>query len=598
MTKFIIYSYHSSLDEVIIGTSQQSYFEVPETKHIGFEVDDYNENITYQIMIGDFPINEPNIYRRRIGWPISSYLDGASGITPITLREQSTGAVLAQSVALVEADKLSTNTYKIMFDDIRRISVELLLDLVSKSRMTLSWNEPIQFNRVQPLTARLELSQIRRFWDRFAPILVDILEEPYIELRSSTTIRRIKPGEKFKPINLQYFVQLGLRNHDVIHSDRLFVLPTTMPDRNVQENKVVIGFIDILRRRMERSLKRARSERDQCISCLYNDENNNATLKRFLQRREEPKITKLQEIIESSEVVISEMRRIMYGFSIPVKVVSREKIFKCFERPIFSHHPKYSHAARLMRGFLRNTSIIVEQGDAEGAKPIETIFEQWVFFQVSAALQAAGLSCISHNSIFEPIARDRFSVDLDRNAAIEFEAPDKRIVRLRYEPTILPQHSAQGVDTLYRGQSSSPWIPDIVLEVLVPATGQRDYRLAYATVIDAKYTTARNVLSRLEDIAKYRNIRSLDTERQIARQVWVAAPIEAQLQPHDDSITWSSDGEINAKWDDFILGVIGTDPADPDQTSLILKAFIMGILKHAELYALSNNLGISDNFTA
>ncbi|MCV2868291.1 hypothetical protein OEW28_06580 [Defluviimonas sp. WL0002] len=73
-------------------------------------------------------------------------------------------------------------------------------------------------------------------------------------------------------------------------------------------------------------------------------------------------------------------------------------------------------------GFLNNTAIVVEQGDAEGAKSIETIFEPWVFFQVSAALQAAGLSCISHNSIFEPMARDRFSVDLDRNAAIDFEA--------------------------------------------------------------------------------------------------------------------------------------------------------------------------------
>ncbi|MEZ5782376.1 MAG: hypothetical protein R3D70_12260 [Rhizobiaceae bacterium] len=85
-----------------------------------------------------------------------------------------------------------------------------------------------------------------------------------------------------------------------------------------------------------------------------------------------------------------------------------------------------------MHAFLDTTAVVVEQGDAEGAKSIETIFEQWVFFQISAACQAAGLSCISHNSIFEPIARDRFSVDLDRNAAIDFLPP-----RWAYRPSPL-----------------------------------------------------------------------------------------------------------------------------------------------------------------
>src|SRR5690606_8315127 len=162
-------------------------------------------------------------------------------------------------------------------------------------------------------------------------------------------------------------------------------------------------------------------------------------------------------------------------------------------------------------------------------------------------------SCISHNSIFEPIARDRFSVDLDRNAAIDFEAPDKRIVRLRYEPTILPREAAQGMDSLYRGNSASPWTPDIVLEILAPSADLRDSRLAYAAVMDTKYTTAGNVWDRLEKIEKYREIRSVDTDGQIARQVWVVAPISASLQPRDGAVTWSTSSDVSADAFDVIL---------------------------------------------
>ena len=207
-----------------------------------------------------------------------------------------------------------------------------------------------------------------------------------------------------------------------------------------------------------------------------------------------------------------------------------------------------------------------------------------------AALRDAGLTCVSHNSIFEPIARDRFSVDLDRNAAITFEVPDKRIVRLRYEPTILPQHAAQGIDSIYRGMSESPWTPDIVLEILEPRDDPRDYRLVYAAVIDAKYTTARRTENRLEKIEKYREIRSVETGDQIARQVWVAAPVRASLQPRDEAITWSVAGDVSANPLDVILGIIGSDPGNPIGTRATLRAFVLGTLNHAEIFATAANV--------
>ncbi|EPY00976.1 nuclease domain-containing protein [Magnetospirillum fulvum] len=586
MTHFIIFSGGSTLIDLPLGNFRgETCFEAKETARIGFEVDDYDARVTYQIMIGDIPLSEePQERRTRLEWPASACLDGASGITPINLCDAKNGTVLARSIALVEPSKLSASAYRIMFDDMRRISVELLLDLISKSRLALSQGTPLRHGSVQPLTARLELSQIRRFWKRFSLILAEILEEPHVELRNSTTIRQPKRGERLNAGVLRRFAQQGLKARDAVRLGGLLELPTAMPNRDTRENRAIVGFIDLLRRRVERSLRSARAERDTRLAMLRSYGPDEAALTRFVQRREEPKIAKLQEIVDASERVVAEMRSTIRSFGASVNRIARQDFLKGFEGPIFRNHPRYSRASRLMRGFLNNTSIVVEQGDTEDAKSIETIFEQWIFFQISAALQEAGLSCISHNSIFEPIARDRFSVDLDRNAAIEFEAPDKRIVRLRYEPTILPRQAAQGIDAIYRGHSASPWTPDIVLEVLVPGADSREYRLAYAAVIDAKYTTAKNVWDRLEKIEKYREIRSVDTDSQIARQVWIAASIEASLRPRDEAVTWSAKGEVGANPFDVILGVIGADPADHDRTAAVLKAFVLGILNHAEAY--------------
>ncbi len=587
MTRFIVFTGRSTLLEIPVGGAQSvQSFEVQETTRIGFEVEDHDERVTYQITIGDIPIAEPPQERRsRLEWQASPCLDGASGVTPISLRDAATGEVLARTLALVEPSKLSEVAYDAMLEDMRRISVELLLDLISKSRLALAQLPSSGEAGVKPLTARLELSQIRRFWKRFSPVIADILEDPHTELRPIQTTRQLRPGERLTPDVLRRFAQRGLSAREAVRSGGLVELATTVQVRNTRENRVLVAFMDLLRRRVKRSLRRARSEREMRLAQKRSYGSADAALVRFIQLREDPKIARLREIVDACEGTMSEIHRAIQSFAVPVTRMGRQDFLASFNGPFFRSHPKYARAARLMLAFLNNTAIVVEQGDAEGAKSIETIFEQWVFFQVSAALQAAGLSCISHNSIFEPIARDRFSVDLDRNAAIDFEAGDKRIVRLRYEPTILPREAAQGMDSLYRGNSASPWTPDIVLEILAPSADLRDYRLAYAAVIDAKYTTVGNVWDRLEKIEKYREIRSVDTDGQIARQVWVVAPISASLQPRDGAVTWSTNGDVSADAFDVILGVLGADPADRDQTGATLKAFILGLLTHSAEYA-------------
>ena len=92
--------------------------------------------------------------------PASPCLDGASGVTPISLRDANGGDVLARVYALVEANKLSAIAYERMFDYMGKgISVELLLDLVSKSRVAVSGGLPLRRDSLRALTAQVELSQ-------------------------------------------------------------------------------------------------------------------------------------------------------------------------------------------------------------------------------------------------------------------------------------------------------------------------------------------------------------------------------------------------------------------------------------------------------
>ena len=272
-------------------------------------------------------------------------------------------------------------------------------------------------------------------------------------------VRRLQSGERLDRTVLRRFAERGLQAHQALRAGTLFELPTALPSRDTRENRVLVAFVNILRRRVERSLARAKGERETRYARLNAYGRTDIALSRFIQLREEPKIAKLQEIIENAEVLLSEIRRAIRTFAVPVVAqMTPRAFFDSIDTPVFRSDPRYSLAARTMRAFLNNTAIVVEQGDSEGAKSLETIYEQWVFFQVCAAVRAAGLFCISHNSIFEPIARDRFSVDLDRNAAITFEAPDKRIVRLRYEPTILPRHAAAG------HRLGLPWAVSVALD--------------------------------------------------------------------------------------------------------------------------------------
>ena len=564
-------------------------FPVRETERIGFALENPYSVGDYQIYIGDQALQESSCrqFRREIEWASSLCFDGANGITPVLVRNSSSNEVLVRAQALVEPSKLSVQAYANMYSAISRISIELLLDLVAKSRLSLGYRQRSSFwPNAKAVSARLELSRIRRFWSSFSGIMVQVLDAPVTMLEPRDVVRRLGPNERVTPRLARHLASIGRPAKRALREGVLLALPTMTITADVPENRVIAGFIELLLERVLRTRTVAEYESQKIRSRLQSYYGTDAALYNFVHRRDGRKLAKLDETIAVTNGLAAEMSRAIRQFGIAYYKYPARSVLADLDTPAFHAHPLYSRVGLAIRSFLTQTSIVVEQGDDEAAKGLETLYEQWVFFETCAAIRAAGLTCVSHKSLFEPISRNRFSVDLDRNAAVVFEAENGRRVSMRYEPTILPRSSAQGVDTVFRGDARTPWTPDLVLEVLEPRGGPRDYQLVYGVVIDAKYTSRRNLDQKLDDVSKYQEIRSVANGKQIVRQVWVAAPVETMIMPRDATILWAADGEMTADPTDVVLGVVGVDPATPEDTANTMKSLVVGILNHARDFAI------------
>jgi len=184
---------------------------------------------------------------------------------------------------------------------------------------------------MQPLTPRLELSRIRRLWDSLSPILVDILKDPHIELRQSRAIRRPRPGERFTPDVVRRFTQRGLHPRDAVRDGVPVELPTAIPDRNTRENGAIVAFMGPYwaAGRPQPEVRSGRTRHAKIRGVGTDD----PALARFFQQREEPKIARLEEIVDAREGALTELRRAMRSFAVPVSRMGRQNLLASFNGP-------------------------------------------------------------------------------------------------------------------------------------------------------------------------------------------------------------------------------------------------------------------------
>jgi hypothetical protein len=230
--------------------------------------------------------------------------------------------------------------------------------------------------------------------------------------------------------------------------------------------------------------------------------------------------------------------------------------------PVFENVPAYRRVWHLMAAYLDSASVVLGQDASERVKDTWRLYEQWVFFQLAAAFRHAGTECGAVEGLLHQRSASRFDLDLQRGAAVSFDFPDGRRVRLRYEPWILDAADARRRDeSVYRaGGGRVAWSPDVLIEVLRAGSGRRG-EVEYAAVVDAKYS--RRIGERHWDgVEKYLQIRATADDRPVTRQVWLAFPGDADdIRMRDAAVSWTPRGP-DRPTDEHVLGTLALRPAD------------------------------------
>ncbi|MBI3464543.1 MAG: hypothetical protein HY000_16045 [Planctomycetes bacterium] len=252
-----------------------------------------------------------------------------------------------------------------------------------------------------------------------------------------------------------------------------------------------------------------------------------------------PRITRLQRAEAAAQrcrTMALAMQRLPFLRDVPA-------VSSSVRGGMFQRNDEYRALFRIMRRFLAHHAHWHEGDDYSSITKLTwRIFEQWTFLRVVDAFRLAGVDLREWTDALRQNLRSRYIIDFDRGLMFEGALGKNLRLRFRYEPWILGHSTAvQAQETLHRGPSSGvAWCPDIVVECL--RSTNQGWVAVYAIVLDCKYT-ARVTNQHWNGITKYLEIRSTDTGRQVAKQLWLVCPREvSRVESEDPAVAFTSAG--------------------------------------------------------
>lgn len=544
-----------------------------ESQYLTFEVEPPEPGLQYRIVIGDIaPDNAvASRSRRYVEWQSAQYLESARGLVPIRLqsRAEEDGDARwrhrAELLVAVNSSKLTEAAFEAMVEDLTALSSGLLFDLLSKARTGLVRAGAAPEGKASPRSAQLELSFLEELTDTLPTVLLQISMHPWIGVRSQRVIGPWTGSESLSPDAVSWFLARGLDPRQAgVGNEMLGPRLQVVPESNSPEHGTIRWFLDLLEQRALECAHRARSERASLEADKpYRDRRFGGEPSLF-ERFDQPKI---EQLTEAGARAARIMRSVRGMRKLPF-LRGQRAVAPVEQTAVFRNVEGYHQFWRLMREYLRRTTVLLEHSLAERSKPTWRMYEQWVFLQLAAACEAIGLRPSSHESLFKRLGAHLFTVDLRRGTRLGFTASDGRVVLLRYEPWIFSRDIARrNGDPVFQGRDGEvPWSPDVLIEVFEPAAPDKPPALALAIVLDAKYS--RRLEERhWEDTGKYQMIRGTDSGAQVVRQVWLALPVAFDEGPvvfRDQSVAWTDDGPDRPFGaSEFFQGAVSLIP-DPD----------------------------------
>jgi hypothetical protein len=545
-----------------------------ELQPCSFEVADRETGLEYRVRIGDRdPVSADGGVGRAVGtargrevfWDEAAHFDGARGRVWVHLASRPSGSdaawvARARLLVGVVATKLSEARYETMLRQLRHLAAGLVLDVFSPMLRHL------QFGVGGGVTARssqVELRLLVQLWTTLARPLQEVVRSPVTRIVRVREVRPAWGGERFGPRSLSRLAAQGLDPRRPGEPRPFAALQERRAEgTDTLEHQVIAGLLRFLRQRVlacaadihrhRRAIEADRPWRDRALGgspSLYEQEDR-PRLRKLAQTQ--ARARRLAGQIATAQG-LPLFRHLSPRLDLPTT-------------PVFTHVRPYRQIRDAFARYLRTGLVQLQDGGEERLKSTQRMYEQWVYFQLAAALRRAGLRCANQEGLFQHARRFRFTLDVDRGAQLTFYADDGRAVVLRFEPWILPYTTAmQRGATCYRGtHGEQAWSPDILIEFLAADSPRgTPGEVFYAVVVDAKYS-ARIQEHHWADTRKYLQIRATHTRRQVVKQLWLAYPSDQVLVlPEDSALSWTERGP-DCALDETIEGRLGLVPAaDP-----------------------------------
>jgi hypothetical protein len=524
---------------------------LPEEARVGFVLDPAVEACEYRIFIGDVPLGDISptpddasgvLLGGRMFWRDLSYFDSARGHTPLIVETRSeaaghdTWATLLSTSIYVLPSKLGEERYQAMSADLDRVSHGLLVDLYGKSRRSVD----VRYAKAgrTHYSREAELQAIESTLVHIEGLLKSIALRPASRIVAATRSQEYWGAERLHPAAVAGLARSGTDLRTAPRPVRVMTRVKT-ETFDVAEHRFIRAFLALLLRRCEYCSVAAASHARAITAERHLRDIRLGDGPTIYESVDLSRIARLQHAVETAqrcEAMALAMQRLPFLRDVP-------SVFSRVRGGMFQRNDEYVALYLIIRHFLVECAQWYE-GDAYSTitKLTWRIFEQWTFLRVVDAFRAAGVDLCEWTDALRQNLQSRFIIDFDRG--LMFEAalgPDLRL-RFRYEPWILARSAAiRAGETLFRGQAGEvAWCPDIVIECL---RKHGDAWISiYAIVLDCKYTP-RIRTHHWNGVTKYLEIRSTDTGRQVAKQLWLVYPSDlACVESEDPTVDFATSG--------------------------------------------------------
>jgi hypothetical protein len=571
-------------------------YRVEETVRCGFAVEGREPDTDYRLSLGDYKYASVGRGAEAL-WNDEAYFDNQRQRVWVVLesrpadREPAPWVQRARLPVHVVPTKLSAARYEGMLAQLRGLAAGLIFDLASK--MLRSVGFAASRGHISTRSNQIELRRVEQLWEEIAPALQSIADNPARQMGLTWQWRSSWGGERLRPASLARLAQTGTdpRRRETPRPFRLLRGQLTETARTL-EHRVLLAMLHFLEERVrdcrdsiarhQRGLEADMPWRDRAPGpgpSLYTTE-------------DMPRLRRLAAAHDKAGNLLGRIRAAQQAGP----WVGLEPSFGLADTPIFQHVEPYRRCLQNFRQYLHSALVILEDGFEERLKSTSRLYEQWVFFQLAAALRRAGLVCDNMDGVFSRSRRFCFTLDVDRGARLLFPLAAGRTLSLRYEPWILPLETAQQQgETLFHGRrEANAWSPDIVLELLEADGGELPASVSYLVVVDAKY--ARSIRpDHWEQTGKYLRIRATRTPREpVGMQLWLVYPGEGQdLQSRDGVIEWTDTGPDCSRTEHSEWSMTLTPLAVEDAAEVVdgwisepcanARRFVDGLLRYLEI---------------